>query len=106
MTHTPGPWIAFLDPMRRRTIGTATHRICDMWGQDPAFFTAEDEANARLISAAPDLLAALRQLMEWEGFDGGFPGSGHDEDTDRRQQEVWQDAQDAIDKATATKEVN
>jgi hypothetical protein len=58
------------------------------------------EADRTTFEAAPDLLAALRQLMEWEGFDGGFPGSGHDEDTDRRQQEVWQDAQDAIDKAT------
>ena len=106
MSHTPGPWTAFLDPMRRRTVGTATHRICDMWGQDPAFFTAEDEANARLIAASPDLLAALRQLMEWEGYDGGPPGNGHDEDTDRREQEVWQDAQDAIDKATDGQEVN
>ena len=100
MTHSPAPWTAFLDPMRRRTIGTATGRICDMWGQDPAFFTEEDAANARLIAASPDLLAALRQLMEWEGYDGGPPGNGHDEDTDRREQEVWQDAQGAIDKAT------
>jgi hypothetical protein len=59
MTHTKGPWTAFQDKMRRRTIGTATGRICDMWGQDPAFFTEEDEANARLIAAAPELLEAI-----------------------------------------------
>jgi len=56
--------------------------------------------DTQLIAASTDLLAALRQLMEWEGYDGGPPGNGHDEDTDRREQEVWQDAQDAIDKAT------
>ena len=61
------------------------------------------ETNRTLLEAAPDLLAALRQLMEWEGYDGGPPGNGHDEDTDRREQEVWQDAQDAIDKATGQK---
>ena len=81
MTHTPGPWTAFLDPMRRRTIGTATHRICDMWGQDPAFFTAEDEANARLIAAAPDLLEACevanRFFEQNDDFtDGEYPIPG------------------------------
>ena len=104
MTHSPAPWSVFQDPIRRWTIGTVSHRICDMWGSSPAFYTAEDRANARLISASPDLLAALRQLMEWEGYDGGPPGNGHDEDTDRREQEVWQDAQDAIDKAKGQKE--
>ena len=106
MSYTPGPWSTFQDASLRHTVGAATVRICEMLGRDPAFFTEEDDANARLIAAAPDLLAALRQLMEWEGYDGGPPGNGHDEDTDRREQEVWQDAQDAIDKATATKEVN
>ena len=104
MTHSPAPWTVFQDPSLRHTIGTATHRICDMWGKDRAHYTSEDAANARLIAAAPDLMAALRQLMEWEGYDGGPPGNGHDEDTDRREQEVWQDAQDAIDKATGQEE--
>ena len=67
-------------------------------GSRVAAFASPDDR--QLFLAAPDLLAALRQLMEWEGYDGGPPGNGHDEDTDRREQEVWQDAQDAIDKAT------
>jgi len=100
MRHTPGPWTAFETYPQRHTVGTPNGKICDLWGMDPAFFTDEDQANLRLIAASPDLLAALRQLIEWEGYDGGPPGNGHDEDTDRREHEVWQDAQDAIDKAT------
>jgi hypothetical protein len=34
-----------------------------MWGQDPAFFTDEDEANARLIAAAPELLMVLSYAL-------------------------------------------
>jgi len=61
--HTPGPWTAFQDYPRRHTVGTATGRICDMWGQDPAFYTDEDEANERLIASAPSLLAALVEIV-------------------------------------------
>ena len=67
--HTPGPWTAFQDYPRRHTVGTATGRICDMWGQDPAFYTDEDEANARLIASAPDLLAIV-QFIAREHRDG------------------------------------
>ena len=81
MTHTPGPWTAFLDPMRRRTIGTATSRICDMWGSSPAFFTDEDEDNENLILAAPDLLEACevanRFFEQNDDFtDGEYPIPG------------------------------
>ena len=62
--HTPGPWSTFQDASLRHAVATATVRICDMWGKDPAFFTAEDAANARLIASAPDLLAALKALLE------------------------------------------
>ena len=57
MNHTPGPWKAesfsgrynVWPISKRRDDGTAV--AYDM-----------DEANARLIAAAPDLLAALRQI--------------------------------------------
>ena len=64
---------------------------------------AEELANLRLAAAAPDLLAALKQIMEWEGYDheaGYYP----DEDTEQRASEVWDDAKAAIDKATGQKE--
>jgi hypothetical protein len=50
----------------------------------------EMDAHARLIAAAPDLLAALKNLMAAEG---GEPG--HTEE----QQEVWAQAVAAIAKA-------
>ena len=93
MTHSPAPWTAFLDPMRRRTIGTATGRICDMWGQDPAFFTEEDAANARLIAASPDLILALKEWISM-AVNSGLEGCD----------EILEQAEAAIDKATGQKE--
>ena len=79
--HSPAPWNAFLDSTRRWTIGTATGRICDMWGSSPAFFTAEDEDNENLILAAPDLLEACevanRFFEQNDDFtDGEYPIPG------------------------------
>ena len=56
----------------------------------------DQEANARLIASAPDLLSALIQLMEWEGDEAGFYP---EDDTQQRANEVWQDAFDAIARA-------
>jgi hypothetical protein len=82
--HTPGPWIAddFAMEFDRRTHvgtydGTPTyyHRndsICECYVTDTdggKIGTLEAEANARLIAAAPDLLAALKHCViersEW-----------------------------------------
>ena len=56
--HTPGPWTAH----------PATHRISD---RDGVIVTQSfSAADARLIAAAPDLLAALRALVEVaEGYE-------------------------------------
>jgi len=97
--YTPGPW-NYAGPS---DIGRDTYSI---YGNGPLAYTAGPsdygdaaEANARLIAAAPDLLAALKQIMEWEGYDheaGYYP----DEDTEQRASEVWNDAKAAIAKAT------
>ena len=70
-THTPGAWIA-----RRGTIGTVQFHIAEMMpsGADdmpPGFAPAEQqEANAKLIASAPDLLAALQGVRDfWAGGD-------------------------------------
>ena len=70
-THTPGPWhigsgngegsiFAENGRMRLETGGTTLYPIChnvSTWNID------EDDANARLIAAAPDLLAALETCV-------------------------------------------
>lgn len=66
MTHTPGPWQAVAGSFRWNvtTVGPRTFNICAL---NPD--RGDSEANARLIAAAPDLLAALKEtLAVLEGF--------------------------------------
>jgi hypothetical protein len=65
MKHTSGPWMVSDIPTRDRRISVAN----DGWAPDIAVVLsrisrtdAETAANARLIAAAPDLLAALIEL--------------------------------------------
>lgn len=71
--HTPGPWETHLGrdgrwrvcPIQARTIPAA---ICEMLRieNEACYSTAKVRANANLISAAPDLLIALRNMVrEW-----------------------------------------
>jgi hypothetical protein len=76
VTHTPGPWSTFQDPSLRHSVGTATGRICDMWGQDPAFYTEEDAANARLIASAPELLEACEVASQFFEANDDFTDCG------------------------------
>jgi hypothetical protein len=60
-THTPGPWNVTGLYVRERDGGLIAS-ILDLWhGQRTP--KAKKNANARLISAAPDLLAALKELL-------------------------------------------
>jgi hypothetical protein len=66
--HTPGPWVVdtWQYPTDPKTIiQTATDAIAevyDLWC--PAERTDEKAANAQLIAAAPELLAALVEMLE------------------------------------------
>jgi hypothetical protein len=64
MSHTPGPWIE-RDEMLVSESGII---ICDPYGPNPQ--------DARLIAAAPDLLAALEEIAraeeDWNSSDTGF----------------------------------
>lgn len=78
--YTPGPWKAdqsgdIFVPASKQGIGEVWHNL-DEW-----------EANARLISAAPELLEALRILIEVM-------------DTGMYDAEVFERGRAAIDKAT------
>lgn len=59
MKHTPGPWFSQYDDNGFYEIGSeaVTLRLAFTYGEGDT-----DEANARLIAAAPDLLEALRNL--------------------------------------------
>lgn len=79
--HTPGPW-----EIRRRGAAFSSHEIRPAKpfpGVIPLAWVAklnDGEANARLIAAAPDLLAALRHVSScsrcahdgWEDCPGGL----------------------------------
>ncbi len=98
--HTPGPWTAFIAQntvavcIGNKTDGSFGHRPCVVnWqGFDSCDLPIEKQAaNARLIAAAPDLLAALMALNKAYGhpFTGQNGNSG----------ECWALARAAIAKA-------
>lgn len=83
MTHTPGPWFSQYDDNGFYEIGSETIsiRLAFTYGEGDG-----DEANARLIAAAPDLLEALQAIM------AGVAGC--------ERQPHWEAARAAIAKAT------
>lgn len=58
MTHTPGPW-KLGDENSKTITGPQLVKICTL-----NLEKAEREANARLISSAPDLLGALESMTD------------------------------------------
>ena len=81
MSHTPGPWVkdygATLGHIKTTSPtvadGTPTVARYDIGRQFPdvtfAISIEEQEANGHLIAAAPDLLAALKDLLAACDFD-------------------------------------
>ncbi len=93
-THTPGPWI-----VRHLTgfpLMIATQPDADGFGEPIAdtsrhMLPAEALANARLIAAAPDLLAACKRMSE------ALKNAPHA--TQNAYQGIWTDIDNAIAKA-------
>jgi len=69
MAHTTGPWWIeeFRSQENRYVIYETMGRIAVAEGA-----CATAEANARLISAAPDLLAACHKLLAWQSEDDPY----------------------------------
>ncbi len=64
--HTPGPWFSVKNGAYK-WVESPAHTVCVFyqWNSDGSMSESEDAAaNARLISAAPDLLAALETILE------------------------------------------
>src|ERR1043166_1656060 len=55
--HTPGPWKAGPQGL---FVVAPRNRICTLYGNRDSINEAEQEANARLIAAAPELLEACK----------------------------------------------
>lgn len=72
--HTPGPW-ALDDESIYAPGGEGWKQVAEIpnWRTNPGeVLTPEDNANARLIAAAPDMLEALQALANWGPFQNGY----------------------------------
>lgn len=89
-SHTPGPWVAVNYGFKKS--GFWIRKASDTIGRGnvavvPRSTIKPFEANARLITAAPDLLAALKLVVDTYGFDSSTDSA------------IWQTACAAIAKA-------
>jgi len=89
-THTPGPWNVTKLYVRKQDGGLVAS-INDLW-QKQKTPKAEMDANARLIAAAPELLAALEELL-WSASRTSLENDGD-------YSNAFTAARAAIDKAT------
>ena len=62
-THTPGPWVAKAGLAKWNVATTTKPRSVNICSINTD--RVEQEANARLIAAAPELLAALRDWLDF-----------------------------------------
>jgi hypothetical protein len=100
-TYTPGPWTAKQD---QDSTGATTIRanginICFLSYYNKGVKTLdpyEVEANARLIAAAPELLEALQNLVQFVEWREDFIVEDHKEGEDNQ----YSEALTAIQKAT------
>jgi len=64
--HTPGPWEAASGEVTTERIeGRSFRRIAAVQDYGMGSLPEVDEANARLIAAAPELLHSLRGVLHW-----------------------------------------
>lgn len=83
--HTPGPWsVVYEHPytyVQERAHGNYLAQIShinDTYEFDSPLSSLEEQANARLIAASPDLLKALENIEIWMSQDGPIDRMGYD----------------------------
>ena len=86
MKHTQGEWIANDGQIYPQETGKTLALIPYYDEEDK-----EQQANARLMAAAPELILAIKNLMDAEGGEAG---------DNEGQQLAWRNAEQAIQKAT------
>ena len=97
--HTPGPWLVATSNSWRRILASDGSHVCypvtQRDGHPDLLFDngGQDGPDARLIAAAPDLLAALQHLLA-EVSEASIVGIVHDE------RAAFMKARDAVAKAT------
>jgi hypothetical protein len=64
MKHTPGPWALHIDELAVFGAEPNRQQVVDCEVSSPNLTDVERKANARLIAAAPELLAALKTLFD------------------------------------------
>lgn len=105
--HTPGPWnyapiLSASESDRGWLVAVTGARIADVWPMNDkrGNYSLEAEANCRLIAAAPDLLASLRECCDYLSW--GIPESavGGDDEAIR----LTRRASEAIRKAEGRNE--
>lgn len=62
--HTPGPWMATVGNRGTLCVISGDAWICGELSNGNGEVPGEAEANARLIASAPELLSALKDLVE------------------------------------------
>jgi hypothetical protein len=89
MTHTPGPWTISQSTMNRKGVRAPSGYICFLTDAE------EQEANARLISASPDLLEACKDAC-------GYLTAYRDSTKGRLGTEIVKSLEEVIRKAGAS----
>lgn len=97
--HSPSPWVAELSPDKDGAFvrGPQKRTIADV-GPPEHKFPDEAEANARLIAAAPELLAACEMAQDSCSFEMGACGPADS----KRAQRAYKLIRAAIAKARGT----
>lgn len=111
--HTPGPWEVFESATNALGIGPSDVMICEIVAEgatdeagpnSPDEITDEDRANARLIAAAPELLAACLTVKRF--LTGLEDGTGKGDPLRKLREEVHEPLHAALDAAIAKAEGN
>ena len=102
--HSVGTW-----NFHAKLSGSENHRGFNVYAQPSGWYIAdvspidedgaEGKANARLIAAAPDLLAACQAMAEWDAAENQLPP--YDSDNGASFDQCMALCRDAFDKARA-----